>query len=137
MPLLIEGRLEELGAKMPEGAGDLPLGFRIPGEVLSKPYGLREGDILVGRLLEVYELRHGLPRSDEALKELWSSEVKFVLRPLLSGDYLFLHRDTWHLLRDYGVAVPGRYALKVMLVKAIRSRTGEEVEIYPRRTVVP
>jgi len=137
MPLLVEGRLEELGVKMPEGAGDLPLGFRIPGEVLSKPYGLSEGDILVGRLLEVYELRHGLSRSDEALKELWNSEVKLVLRPLLSGDYLFLHRDTWLLLRDYGVAVPGRYALKVMLIKAIRSRTGEEVEVYPRRTVVP
>jgi len=59
MPLLVEGRLEELGVRIPGGVDDLPLGFRIPGEVLSKPYGLREGDILVGRLLEVYELRHG------------------------------------------------------------------------------
>ena len=135
MPLLVETRLEELGVKPPEKAADLPLGFIIPGDLLSRPYGLREGDELIGRFIEVYELVNGFPMADEALRGLWGTEAKFVVKPLLSGDYIFLHRDTWPILRDYGVVVPGRYVLKVEITMAVKVRTGEEIKIYPRRTV--
>ena len=133
MPLLIEDRLRELGVKRPEKAAPLPLGFLISRDLLSKPYGLAEGTVLVGRLEELYELVAGLPMADEALKELWGTEVKFVLRPLMSGDYLFLHEDSWRLLRDYGAVVPERFVFKVVILRAIKD--GEEVEIYPRRIV--
>ena len=134
MPLLIEARLEELGVRKPEKAAPTSLGFLAPPYVLSKPYSLAEGDELIGRIVELYELREGLPYVDEALKELWGADVRLVLRPLLSGDYLFLSEETWEMLRDYGVVVPGRYVFKLEIYKAVRE-TGEEVEIYPRRAM--
>ncbi len=134
MPLLIEARLEELGVRRPEGAASISLGFIITPRVLSRPYSLTEGDELVGRIVELYELREGLPSSDEALKELWGTEIRLVLKPLLSGDYLFLSETTWKILRDYGVVVPGNYVFRLEIHKAIR-KSGKEVEIYPKRVV--
>ena len=93
---------------------------------LSKPYELSDGDIISGEIIEV---RY----KGEALEGLSGAPASFVLWKLVETDHLYIHKNTWPVLRDHGVVYEG-HVMVVRLDRAIRA-SGEEVLLYPKREI--
>lgn len=72
---------------------------------------------------------------EEVKRELLNKEIKFVLRVSIVGniDQLFVSKDSWPLLRDYGI-IPEDHGLKVRLKRMLIDQ--ETIEIYPKRDLV-
>jgi len=98
--------------------------IRLPSRWLSKPYELEEGDVALGKILEV---RYG----NEKLEELSGTPISFVLSRVGNTDILYVHKDSWPKLRDYGVVHEG-YFMEVEL-DAVVKPSGERIELYPMR----
>ena len=98
--------------------------IRLPSRWLSKPYELAEGDVILGRILEV---RYG----DEKIEGLSGAPISFVLSRIGSTDVLYVHRDSWPRLRDHGVVHEGHF-MEVELDAVVRP-SGERIELYPKR----
>lgn len=97
---------------------------------LSEPYRLRDGDLIVGKIIEV---KHRW--RDESYSEFENKKVRFRLltsrsTPGLDKDMLFLVRDDWIDFREHGL-VTSEYTLDVEFEKAIRN--GQEIVLYSKR----
>jgi len=128
MGLILERMLKSEGVFVPEGAVNIFL--RVPKSFLSAPYELQDNAVVLGEILGVEEVG----REFEA-DEMIGKEIEFVLRQgyLGSDDWLHFSRNSWPLLRDYGI-FPDYFQITVVL-KEIRT-DGETIPIYPKRDVV-
>ena len=93
---------------------------------LSKPYGLSDGDIISGEIIEV---RY----KGEELEGLSGAPASFVLWTVAGADHLYVHKGTWLLLRNHGVVYEG-HVMVVRLDRATRA-SGQEVRLYPKREI--
>ena len=108
----------------PENATSVYLA--VQDKYLSVPYELHEGSIITGQILGITDI---MGRGVEEVKNLIGSTITFVIVNVVGIDYLFISRDSWPPLRDYGI-VPEDYKLKVKIISARVNE--EEIEIYPR-----
>lgn len=143
MPLILERRLEadpfmalRLTPELKEAFSRAVRVFlRVPKRLLSEPYELGDGAAVSGEILEVKKWLSS-PTEEEVsvFRELAGKSVEFALLTQILGteDHLYLTRETWSLLRDYGI-LPEDYVLRVKLVKA--EYEGKELDIYPKRSV--
>ena len=129
MGLILKGTLESRGIVVPEGAVNIFL--YVPKDRLSELYELQDDVVILGEILEIEEIGKEFKEADEMV----GKEIEFVvhLGALGSYDGLYLSRDSWPLLRDYGI-FPDYFMIKVIL-KEIRSDE-ETIPIYPKRDVV-
>ena len=98
--------------------------IRVPSRWLSKPYELEDGDVISGQILEI---RYG----DEKLEGLSNTAISFVLWPVGGVDFLYVHKDSWPLLRDHGIVYEGHF-MEVKLDTVFKP-SGECVKLYPAR----
>ncbi len=98
----------------------------IPSKYLSEPYELPNDALIFGEILDVYDWL-GNPVKD--VDELVGSEITFILRRFFNTDYLYLSRNSWLILRDYGI-LPNEYQIKVKITSAKFDE--EEIKIYPK-----
>ena len=125
MGLILKKVLKSGGVFVPVGAVDIFL--RVPKSLLSAPYELQDDAVVLGDILGVEEVG-GAFEADEMI----GKETQFVLRQgyLGSDDWLHFSRNSWPLLRDYGI-FPDYFQITVIL-KEIRI-DGETIPIYPKR----
>ncbi len=133
MALMVKGQLYS-GVLPPLGATKAYI--VVLKKYLSEPYELRDRTVLIGELVDVERLTGFGPTKDPnlPLSELKGKSLKFILRLGLLGEYdeLYISKDSWPLLRDYGI-LPGEYLLTVKITKAIVDN--KEIEIYPKRDI--
>ncbi len=128
MGLILKGILKSRGIIVPEGAVDIFL--YVPKDCLSEPYELQDDAVIHGEISEIEEIGKEF-KADEIIGE----EIDLILRLGYLGydDWLYISRDSWPLLRDYGI-LPEHFTITVSLKEI---RTDEEtVAIYPKRDVV-
>ena len=94
----------------------------IDSKYLSEAYNLSDGDIVSGKIIKIFHQR-------EELKELSNREIKFILYKLL-GDTLFILKEDWEELREYGLVT--NFIVSVRLEKAI-CKDGKEIPLYSKR----
>ncbi len=128
MGLILKKVLKSAGVFVPEGAVNVFL--RVPKSFLSAPYELQDDAVVLGEVLGVEEVG-GAFEADELI----GKEIELVLRQgyLGSDDWLHFSRNSWPLLRDYGI-FPDYFQITVIL-KEIRI-DGKTIPIYPKRDVV-
>ena len=128
MGLILKGILKSRGIIVPEGAVDIFL--YVPKDRLSELYELQDGAVIHGDISAIEEIGKEF-KADEIIGE----EIDFILRVGYLGydDWLYFSRDSWPLLRDYGI-LPEHFIITVSL-KEIRTDK-ETVAIYPKRDVV-
>ena len=98
----------------------------VPSKYLSEPYELPDNALIVGEILEIYDW---LGKPVKNIEELIGSEITFILRKFFNTDYLYLSRESWEILRDYGI-LPNEYQLKIKITTA---KFGERIiRIYPK-----
>ena len=128
MGLILKRVLESGGIFVPVGAVNMFL--RVPKSFLSAPYELQDDAVVLGEISGVEEVG-GAFEADEIV----GKETEFVLRQgyLGSDDWLYFSRNSWPLLRDYGI-LPEHFIITVSLNEI---RTDKEtVAIYPKRDVM-
>ena len=128
MGLILKGKLESKGIIVPEGAVDIFL--YVPKDHLSEPYELQDDAVIHGAISAIEEIGKEF-KADEIIGE----EIDFIVRVGYLGysDWLYISRDSWPLLRDYGI-LSEDFIITVIL-KEIRT-DGETIPIYPKRDVV-
>ena len=128
MGLILKKVLKSGGVFVPVGAVDIFL--RVPKSLLSAPYELQDDAVVLGDILGVEEVG-GEFEADEMI----GKEIELVLRQgyLGSDDWLHFSRNSWPLLRDYGI-FPDYFQIAVIL-KEIRI-DGKTIPIYPKRDVM-
>ena len=128
MGSILKRVLKSEGVFVPEGAVNIFL--RVPQNFLSAPYELQDNAVVPGEILGVEEVG-GEFEADEMI----GKETRFVLRRGYLGSYDWLHfsRNSWPLLRDYGI-FPDYFQITVIL-KEIRI-DGKTIPIYPKRDVM-
>jgi len=112
---------------VPEGAVNMFL--RVPKSFLSSPCELQDDAAVLGEIVGVEEVG-GAFEADELIGKV----IRFLLRQgyLGSDDWLHFSRNSWPLLRDYGI-LPDYFQIAVIL-KEIRI-DGKIIPIYPKRDV--
>lgn len=128
MGLILKRTLESRGIIVPAGAVNIFL--YVPKDRLSEPYELQENAVILGEILEIKEIGKEFKADEMVGKEI---EFVFHLGALGSYDWLYFSRDSWPLLRDYGI-LSEDFIITVIL-KEIRT-DGETIPIYPKRDVV-
>ncbi|CAD6494794.1 MAG: hypothetical protein EMLJLAPB_00952 [Candidatus Argoarchaeum ethanivorans] len=124
MGLIVEDLIKSNSYLKPENAASVYLA--VQDKYLSVPYELHEGSIITGQILGITDI---MGRGVEEVKNLIGSTITFVIVNVVGTDYLFISRDSWPLLRDYGI-MPEDYKLRVKIISARVNE--EEIEIYPR-----
>ena len=124
MGLIVENFIMSAPYFQPENAVSAYL--LVPSKYLSEAYELAEGSIIAGEILGITDL---LGRDVEETEEVIGANILFVLVTAISNDYLFISKDSWPLLRDYGI-VAEDYRLRVKITSAKVNE--EEIEIYPK-----
>ncbi len=128
MGLILKTILTSKSIYVPERAVNVVL--TVPKNFLSEPYELQDDAVIHGEILEIEEIGKEF-KADEII----GKEIELILRLGYIGydDWLYFSRDSWPLLRDYGI-LPEHFIITVSLKEI---RTDEEtVEIYPKRDVV-
>ncbi|RJS71009.1 hypothetical protein CW696_05025 [ANME-2 cluster archaeon] len=128
MGLILKTILTSKSIYVPERAVNVVL--TVPKKFLSEPYELQDDAVIHGEILEIEEIGKEF-KADEII----GKEIELILRLGYIGydDWLYFSRDSWPLLRDYGI-LPEHFIITVSLKEI---RTDEEtVEIYPKRDVV-
>ncbi len=128
MGLILKRVLKGEGVFVPEGAVNIFL--RVPKNFLSSPYELQDNAVVLGEIMEIEEVG-GAFEADEMI----GKELEFVLSRSYIGsdDWLYFSRNSWPLLRDYGI-FPDYFQITVIL-KEIRIDE-ETIPIYPKRNVM-
>ncbi|MEA3281364.1 MAG: hypothetical protein U9Q68_02225 [Euryarchaeota archaeon] len=128
MGLILKKVLHSGGVFVPEGAVNIFLS--VPKSFLSAPYELQDDAVVLGEVLGVEEVG-GEFEADEMI----GKGIELVLRQgyLGSDDWLHFSRNSWPLLRDYGI-FPDYFRITVIL-KEIRI-AGKTIPIYPKRDVM-
>lgn len=137
MPVQLSSTLYYFESKMGE---DYRIHLRIPAKYLRETYGIITGTKVTGILVEVEYLDRTISEADaqdistlnEALKGLELGLV-YVQMSLGSYDRLYLDRETWTKIRDYGI-IPYEYGLTLTLKTIVSDE--ESVEIFSRRDVI-
>ncbi len=128
MGLILKGTLKSMGIIVPEGAVDISL--YVPRDRLSEPYELHDDAVIRGEISAIEEIGKEF-KADEIIGE----GIDFILHLgyIGYGDWLYISRDSWPLLRDYGI-LPKHFIITVRLEEI---RTDKEtIPIYPKRDVV-
>jgi len=128
MGLILKRVLRGEGVFVPEGAVNIFL--RVPKSFLSEPYELQDDAVVLGEIMGI----EGIGEEFEA-DELIGKGIEFVLRQgyLGSDDWLHFSRNSWPLLRDYGI-FPDYFQITVILKE---TRIDEKtIPIYPKRDVM-
>jgi hypothetical protein len=101
----------------------------IPSTYLSKPYDLKNGDIIKGKILKVEDTTN-----KKEYSELRDQPIEFVLYTIIGLDYLFISKRDWeNLFREYGLVVAFYISLRLEL--AIRS-DGTEIILYSKKDLI-
>lgn len=94
----------------------------IPSNKLSKPYSLKDGDIVKGKILKVEDI------DKVEYQDLRNETIEFVVYSLLSTDYLFISKNCWEqLFRERGLVLS--FYISVKFDKAVK-KDGTEVPLY-------
>lgn len=124
MGLIVENFIKSDDLLKPENAVSAYL--LVPSKYLSEAYELVDGSIIAGEILGIKDL---LGRDVEGREEVIGAKISFVLVTVFSNDYLYISKDSWPLLRDYGI-IAEDYSLRVRITTATVNE--EEIEIYPK-----
>ena len=128
MGLILKTILTSRSIRAPERAVNVVL--YVPKDHLSEPYELQDDAVIRGEILEIEEIGKEF-KADEII----GKEIELILQLGYIGydDWLYFSRESWPLLRDYGI-LPEHFIITVRLKEI---RTDEEtVEIYPKRDVM-
>ena len=126
--MILRAILTDEGIAVPEHAVNISL--LVPKDHLSTPYELHDDAIIHGEILEIEEIG-----KEFKADELIGREIEFKLQLGYLGyhDWLYFSKDSWPLLRDYGI-LPGQFEITVRLKEI--GIDGKTVAIYPKRDVV-
>ncbi|VUT27789.1 MAG: hypothetical protein SYNGOMJ08_00340 [Candidatus Syntrophoarchaeum sp. GoM_oil] len=124
MGLIVENSIRSSLLLQPENAANAYLA--VPSKYLSEAYELPEGSVITGEILGIMDL---MGRGVEEAKNLINSTIIFVIMKVLGTDYLYISRDSWPLLREYGI-LPDDYKLRVKIISARVNE--EEIKVYPK-----
>ncbi len=98
--------------------------FDIPSSKLSKPYSLKDGDIVKGIILKVEDI------DKNEYPDFRGIEIDFIIFTLLASDYLFISKSDWeNKFREYGLVIA--FYLTVKLEKAVL-KDGTEISLYTK-----
>ena len=98
--------------------------FDIPSLKLSRPYSLKDGDLIEGIILRVEDL------DKKEYPDLNGKRVNFILYTVLAVDYLFISKTDWEtMFREYGLV--NAFYISARLEKAIQS-SGVESDLYTK-----
>ncbi len=110
-----------------EKASDFQLS--IPSAYLSKPYDLKNGDTIKGKILKVENTA-----DKKEYPELGNQPIEFVLYTIIGLDYLFISKKDWeNLFREYGLVVS--FYISLILESAVRS-DGNEITLYSKKDLI-
>ena len=95
--------------------------------ILAIPYELKAGTEVEAEISELCD------SGGDTIKELTSKKIKFILaNGSSSRDFLFISKESWEEIRDYGVILDNSY-ISLKIIKT--SLKGNEVLIYPKRNI--
>ncbi|MCD6488952.1 MAG: hypothetical protein J7K21_07005 [Desulfurococcales archaeon] len=123
-----------LGMPVRKAYNDIPRGassyyIMIQSIYLSEPYGLKDGVLLRGKIMDIRRGKLEFP-------ELKDKEITFILKRLGMIDQLFITYEFWaNELREYGLVQPG-YILDVSIRNIYNPRSKEEIAIYVKRDLI-
>ncbi|VVB82335.1 Uncharacterised protein [uncultured archaeon] len=95
--------------------------------LLSVPYDIHKEVEVEGIIIE------STNRNGEVFKELNKTKITFIfIEGSSSRDFLFISKDNWPNIRDYGVILGDSFiSIKIEKIKV----DGKEILIYPKRDV--
>ncbi|VVB66802.1 Uncharacterised protein [uncultured archaeon] len=98
--------------------------FDIQSVKLSKPYSLKEGDIVRGKILKVEDI------DKKEYTDLIDEKIEFLIYPFLAADYLFISKKYWEqLFRERGLVLA--FYISAKLETAMKE-DGTEVSLYTK-----
>lgn len=126
MSLIIDMKTVYKGENAPAECS--PVRITLEKKYLSLPYNLDSDDKIIGEVNGIYN-RFGVPITTPGFKiaimfKLFSANV--------TTDSLYITKDTWAVLRDYGV-IPDDTMIGVKIIEV--ESHGVKTKIYPHRDI--
>jgi hypothetical protein len=130
MALILEMKYFYGGTQKTEGASQIRLS--IPKSILSTSYEIKEGTIIKGEIMKIYEKEEfGGFRAVQGISLPLKIEL-ILISANIGTDSLYITKESWLKIRDFGF-----FAEKTLVDVKLESflDSGKETPIYPKRNV--